>query len=499
MGHSIAHMTQSPVVLIIRDGWGEAPSDAPEKFNAVRLAHTPCAKRLREAFPRCLLKTSGWDVGLPEGVMGNSEVGHQNIGAGRIVDQDRVRIDKACRNGQLAANPALQEACDRVRQNPGRKLHLIGLMSDSGVHSVLEHLFSIWKIAIERGVQSIVFHGFTDGRDAPAFSGKEFLAKVESFIEAQKVGRIGSLIGRFWAMDRDQRWERIEQAYRCLTDPAYPTTPTARIALENYYQKPLSETQKGDEFLLPTRMAGDPSDRIKSGDSVVCFNFRGDRPRELFHAFLDKDFTCFERPHIEDLYMVSLTEYKEGLTPNVMFHKPETMESILGEVIAKNGLKQFRCAETEKYPHVTFFFNDYREEPFPGEDRALIPSPRHIATYDQAPEMSAALVTEKVKAAILSREYALIVVNYANPDMVGHTGSLEAVIKACEAVDKGVETLLEAIDAVDGKAFITADHGNAECMWDEANQCPHTRHTLNPVEGILYGKNLPASAISHDR
>lgn len=488
------------VVLIIRDGWGEAKSGDPLNFNAIHLAKTPCADRLVRECPHAFLKTSGLDVGLPEGVMGNSEVGHQNIGAGRIVDQDRVRIDKACSSGAIQKNLVLQAACNHVLNNQNSTLHFMGLISNAGVHSILEHLFALWKAAMDIGVQSIVLHGITDGRDSPAFSAPAYLKEIEAFQKTHSVGKIGSVVGRFWAMDRDQRWDRVQKAYECLVNENYALqVNTPREAIQNYYDKPLSENQLGDEFILPTQVMNDgESLRIKNGDSVLFFNFRGDRPRQLLHAFLDEDFKFFNRKKIKNLFCATLTNYEEGLTPYVLFDKPEKMKNILGEVIANEGLRQFRSAETEKYPHVTFFFNDYREEPFVGEDRALVPSPRHVATYDQSPEMSAELVTQKTVEAILSEQYSLVVVNYANPDMVGHTGSLQATIKACEVVDQEVDEILKAVDRVGAIALVTADHGNAEEMWDLANNCPHTRHTLNKVPVVLYGKALSDKKLRED-
>ncbi len=486
-----------PVLLIIRDGWGEDLSPAHAHYNAVRQAKTPWADHLSRHWPQTTLMTHGLDVGLPPGVMGNSEVGHQNIGAGRVVDQERVRIDKAFANGSLADNPVLQAAFERAKK--GGCLHFMGLLSDAGVHSILAHLFGLWELAVKAGVTSIALHAFTDGRDAPQKSGVQFIEKVEAFIQTQGVGHIASVMGRFWAMDRDKRWDRIEAAYQCLTgDKVERTAPSARAAVEGYYAAPLDAARVGDEFVLPTVImgpSGAPAPRIRSGDSVIFFNFRGDRPRELTHAFVTPDFHGFPRGDALDVHFVTLTAYEEGLCPNVLFQKPPKMTGTLGEVISKAGLQQFRCAETEKYPHVTFFFNDYRDEPFPGEDRGLAPSPREVSTYDQKPEMSASGITQAALAALLSKKYALTVVNYANADMVGHTGSLAATIKACEAVDAGVGALLQAVDEIGGGALITADHGNAEMMWDVAVQSPHTRHTTNPVECILYGKGYEALAL----
>lgn len=479
-----------PVVLVIRDGWGESADHLQDASNAVRLANVPCSNQLERFWPTTYLITHGLDVGLPEGVMGNSEVGHQNIGAGRIVDQERVLIDKAFANKTLYSSSVLKKAFDHCQERG--TLHFMGLLSDGGVHSILDHLFGLWHLAVHHGVKKIILHAFMDGRDTPPMSGLAAIQRVNAFITSIKVGKIGTLMGRFWAMDRDQRWDRVSMAYHALTNSLTTTqtdlTPEAFLK-DHYLSKPKG-LPLSDEFIEPVIFCeGEkPIDRIKSGDSVIFFNFRGDRPRELVHAFLDESFNHFEREKIQNLYFSTLTNYESGLCENVVFDKPEKMKNILGEVVANAGLKQFRCAETEKYPHVTFFFNDYREAPFVGEERCLIPSPRHVKTYDQMPEMSALAVTQAVVKAILSQAYALIIVNYANPDMVGHTGSLEATIKACEAVDQGLSDILKAVDQVDGIAMITADHGNAELMWDFEANAPHTRHTTNLVSFTLYGR-----------
>ncbi len=494
MAVSFAH-TLRPVLLVIRDGWGEDLSSKNAPYNAVRRAKTPWGDHLSRHWPRTLLRADGLEVGLPAGVMGNSEVGHQNIGAGRIVDQERVRIDKAFLDGSLRGNSVLEETFQYLYKTGGY-LHFIGLVSDAGVHSILAHLIGLWDLAIQSGIRKIALHAFTDGRDSPPKSANQFFEKIETLIRSKGVGEIASVMGRFWAMDRDQRWARIERAYACLTgNKIEQQAHSPQAALEAYYTHPLDQTRVGDEFILPTAIVGQdgiPKARIRSGDAVLFFNFRGDRPRELTQAFVQTDFPHFERPALLDLRFVTLTEYEAGLCPHVIFKKPPKMTGTLGEVVSQAGLKQFRCAETEKYPHVTFFFNDYREEPFAGEDRLLVPSPRNFPTYDLIPQMSAEGVTQGAREAILSKKYSLLVVNYANADMVGHTGSLPAAIEACERVDAGLGELLLAVDKVGGLAFVTADHGNAENMWDFQSNTSHTRHTLNPVEFIVYGKGSEA-------
>ncbi len=483
-------MPRSPVLLVIRDGWGANHNAEHDAFNAVKLAATPCSDALSVNWPRTEITACGLDVGLPSEVMGNSEVGHQNIGAGRIVDQEIVRIDKAFEQGEVDHFPSVEAAFARAKS--GGKLHLIGLLSDAGVHSMLRHLIHLLELAAEAGIRSVFVHAFMDGRDTPPTSGLAYIEELEQAMKRLGAGRIASVCGRFWSMDRDHRWDRIEQAYNALTARSVQrTAPNATAAVQSYYDAPLDDSRRGDEFVLPTVVvneAGAPIGPIESGDGVIFFNFRGDRPRELTHAFIDDDFYGFDRGPKLDLLFATMTEYALGLCEQVLFRKPAKMPDILGEVVSKHGLKQFRCAETEKYPHVTFFFNDYRDEPFPGEVQQIIPSPKDVATYDLKPQMSAQGVMEATREAILSGEYALIVVNFANPDMVGHTGSLKAAIQACETVDACLAELLSALDKVHGKALITADHGNADQMWEPALNTPHTRHTLNPVEVVIYGE-----------
>lgn len=484
-------MEYKPVVLIIRDGWGENHNTDHAKFNAITQAKTPVAERLSGNWPRTELMACGRDVGLPDRVMGNSEVGHQNIGAGRIVDQEIVRISKAFEDGTVMENPVVQQVFENVRQNDGA-LHLMGLVSDAGVHAMLEHLYGLVRLAKEFGLSRVHIHAFTDGRDTPPKSGLNYIKQIEKQCAELGLGEIVSVSGRFWAMDRDLRWDRVQKAYDCLTGRAFErTAKSAEEAVQYYYDNPLEKSRQGDEFIVPTMVtddAGNPKGVIRDGDSVIFFNFRGDRPRELTRAFIEEDFDGFDRGQKLDIFYATMTDYQKGLCPNVIFQKPPKMKDILGSYVADQGLRQFRCAETEKFPHVTFFFNDYREEPFDGEDRKMLPSPQEVSTYDQKPEMSAYGITEVTKEAILSQQYDLLVVNFANPDMVGHTGNQEAAVKACEVVDACVGELLETTDKAGGAAVITADHGNSDQMWVPETKSPHTAHTLNPVEFVVYGK-----------
>ncbi len=488
---------RQPVLLVIRDGWGKNPDASLNATNAIALAQKPCDDALHAAFPHTLVRASGLDVGLPDGVMGNSEVGHENIGAGRIVDQELVRLNKLFSEKRLATNAVWRAAIQRVKSRPGARLHLMGIVSDAGVHGMLEHLYGILRQAKEDGLQpgQVFIHAFTDGRDTPPSSGLGYVQQVDAQCRAIGIGEIATVCGRFWAMDRDNRWERVQQAYEMLTGRhALATAPNATAAIQQYYDRPLSVTQKGDEFVPATWIVGadgKPLATIADGDAVLFYNYRGDRPRELTRAFVMDGFKEFDRGAKLDLYYATMTEYESGLPVNVVSPKPEALKNILGSVVSAAGIGQFRCAETEKNPHVTFFFNNYRKEPFPGEDRACPSSPK-VATYDMQPEMSAGEVTKAAKDAILSGKYGLLVVNFANPDMVGHTGSLPATIKAVEATDRGVGELLEALAQVGGKALVCADHGNAEQMWDPTVNGPHTAHTLNLVEVFVVGPGFAA-------
>jgi 2,3-bisphosphoglycerate-independent phosphoglycerate mutase len=488
---------RKPVLLVIRDGWGKNPDASLNSTNAVALAQKPCDDRLHATYPHTLVRASGLDVGLPDGVMGNSEVGHENIGAGRIVDQELVRLNKLFSEKRLVSNPVWRAAIERVKTRPGARLHLMGIVSDAGVHGMLEHLYGILRQAKEDGLTAnqVFIHAFTDGRDTPPSSGLNYVQQVDAQCRAIGIGAIASVCGRFWAMDRDNRWERVQKAYFMLTgQKAEATAPNAMTAVQSYYDHPVNDSQKGDEFIPPTWIVGadgKPLATIRDGDAVLFYNYRGDRPRELTRAFVMDGFAEFERGAKLDLYYATMTEYERGLPVNVISPKPEALKNILGQVVSEAGIAQFRCAETEKNPHVTFFFNNYRKDPFPGEDRACPASPK-VPTYDLQPEMSAADVTKAAREAIASGKYGLVVVNFANPDMVGHTGSLAATVKAVEVTDRGVGELLAELEKVGGQAVICADHGNAEQMWDPTVSGPHTAHTLNVVEVFVVGEGFTA-------
>jgi 2,3-bisphosphoglycerate-independent phosphoglycerate mutase len=486
---------RKPVLLVIRDGWGKNPHPDQNATNAVALAKKPCDDLLHAKYPFALVAASGLDVGLPHGVMGNSEVGHENIGAGRIVDQELVRLNKLFDEKRLATNPVWKAAVARLKANPHAKLHLMGIVSDAGVHGMLEHLYGILRQAKEDGITQVFIHAFTDGRDTPPSSGLGYIKQVEEQCAKIGVGKIATVCGRFWVMDRDNRWDRVSKAYYMLAgQKAIATAPNATAAIQQYYDKPLTATQIGDEFVAPTWIVaadGKPLATFANGDSVLFYNYRGDRPREITKAFVLDGFTEFDRGQKLDLYYATMTEYESGLPVHVVSGKPEKLKNILGKVVSDAGIPQFRCAETEKNPHVTFFFNNYNKDPFPGEDRACPASPK-VATYDMQPEMSSVEVTKEAKAAILSGKYGLIVVNYANPDMVGHTGNLAAATKAVEATDVGVGELLSALSTMGGQALICADHGNCEQMWDPTVNGPHTAHTLNLVEVFVVGDKFAA-------
>jgi 2,3-bisphosphoglycerate-independent phosphoglycerate mutase len=488
---------RKPVLLVIRDGWGKNPDPSQNATNAVALAKKPCDDLLHAKSPHTLVAASGLDVGLPDGVMGNSEVGHENIGAGRIVDQELVRLNKLFSEKRLVTNAVWRAAIERVKTRPGARLHLMGIVSDAGVHGMLEHLYGILRQAKEDGLRAdqVFIHAFTDGRDTPPNSGLGYVKQVDEQCAKIGMGKIATVCGRFWAMDRDNRWERVRKAYDMLTGKKAELTATsAAAAVQAYYDKPFNDSQKGDEFIPATWIVGadgKPLATFRDGDAVLFYNYRGDRPREITKAFVLDGFKEFDRGAKLDLYFATMTEYESGLPVNVISPKPEPLKNILGKVVSDAGIGQFRCAETEKNPHVTFFFNNYRKDPFPGEERACPPSPK-VATYDLQPEMSARDVTTAAKNAIESGKYGLIVVNFANPDMVGHTGSLPATIRAVEATDQGVGELLMTLEKVGGRAVVCADHGNAEQMWDPTVNGPHTAHTLNLVEVFVVGEGFVA-------
>lgn len=518
----MAGISTGPTVLIVRDGWGRNPHPEHHAFNAIELAATPFCDGLLRDYPWTLIKTSGEDVGLPEGTMGNSEVGHQNLGAGRIVYQESVRITKAIREGDFYDVETLNVAVDRAKERGGA-VHILGIASDAGVHGRLGHLYGCLELCRRRGAARVFLHLFTDGRDTGPFTGRGYLEQIEAQCREIGVGQVATLCGRYWAMDRDNRWERVRRAYDALTGrEAAPSFSTSDAAIAEYYEHPLADNQKGDEFVTP-RVIGDaePS-RIRSGDTVIFYNYRGDRPRELTRAFVMPEFyghvknspdsgePGFDRGEKLDLAYVTMTAYEQelGQWVEVAFPKPPKMENIAGAYLSGLGLGQFRCAETEKFPHVTFFFNDYRDDPFPGEKRQMAQSPQ-VATYDQQPEMSARTIADLVLARLAAEDCEdFILVNFANTDMVGHTGVLAAAIKAAETVDALVGEIVEKTLARGGRLIVTADHGNSEQMWDPATNAPHTAHTTYDVECILVDPSLrafatgspeiPSPALRHD-
>jgi len=465
------------ILLCILDGWGVRRERAG---NAIALAGTPTVDEFERDYPSTQLMTSGLAVGLPEGQMGNSEVGHTNIGAGRVVYQDLVRINLACERGELATLEPLRAACESAAAD-GRALHLAGLCSDGGVHSSLLHLYALVDLAVQRGVRRLFVHAFTDGRDTAPDSGAGFIRQIEEVLRQKGLGRIATVCGRYFAMDRDQRWDRVEKAYRALVDGAGHRTSSAGAAVLEAYQR--GET---DEFIAPTVVTedGEPVGRIRDGDSFIFFNFRADRARELTRAIALPGFQSFHRDTLKLRQMVCMTEYEKDFGLPVAF-APDQPHHILPEILSRHGLRQFRCAETEKYAHVTFFFNGGREAPFPGEDRAMVPSPRDVPTYDLKPAMSALEVTAKLQAAIASEDYAFLLVNFANPDMVGHTGVLAAAIEAVKVVDHCLSEVYRTAMAHRTALVVTADHGNCEMMIDPVTGGPHTQHTLNPVPFYL--------------
>lgn len=466
----MAQVPVSPVVLIILDGWGYREETSG---NAIAVSKTPVMDSLWAAYPRTLIRASAKSVGLPEGQMGNSEVGHLNIGAGRVVPQELVRISDAVEDGTLLSNSALLRVCEDVRQR-NSKLHVIGLCSEGGVHSHLNHLAGLLELAKEQGIAEVCIHVITDGRDTQPTEGLAALAQIQSEIEKFGVGQIVTVSGRYYAMDRDRRWDRVQKAYEVITQDGSGDGRSAIELLQASYDGGVT-----DEFVVPVRVA---PGAIAPDDGVIFFNFRPDRARQLTQALVDPKFEGFERSQITPLSFVTFTQYDPNFPVLVAF-EPQNLDKILGQVIAEHGLRQFRTAETEKYAHVTYFFNGGIEDPFEGEDRQLVPSPM-VATYDRAPAMSAAQVTEGAISAVEKGVYSLIVINYANPDMVGHTGNMDATIQAIETVDTCLGRLLESIGKAGGTAIIIADHGNAELMWDEQGN-PWTAHTTNPVPFIL--------------
>ncbi|MTZ13342.1 2,3-bisphosphoglycerate-independent phosphoglycerate mutase [Pseudomonas sp. JL972] len=466
-----------PLVLIILDGFGH--SDSPE-FNAIHAANTPVYDRLRATQPHGLISGSGMDVGLPDGQMGNSEVGHMNLGAGRVVYQDFTRVTKAIRDGEFFANPTICSAVDKAVA-AGKAVHILGLLSDGGVHSHQDHLVAMAELAAQRGAEKIYLHAFLDGRDTPPKSAQSSIELLDATFARLGKGRIASLVGRYFAMDRDNRWDRVEQAYRLVVDGTAEYRATSAVdGLNAAYAR-----GESDEFVKATAIG--EAVRVEDGDAVVFMNFRADRARELTRTFVEPDFNEFQRARVPHLAgFVMLTQYAASIPAPAAF-APEALTNVLGEYLAKNGKTQLRIAETEKYAHVTFFFSGGREEPFEGEERILIPSPQ-VATYDLQPQMSAPEVTDRIVDAIENQRYDVIIVNYANGDMVGHTGVFEAAVKAVECLDHCVGRIVAALDKVGGEALLTADHGNVEQMEDAMTGQAHTAHTCEPVPFIYIGK-----------
>ncbi|WP_415754290.1 2,3-bisphosphoglycerate-independent phosphoglycerate mutase [Pseudomonas leptonychotis] len=470
-------VTPKPLVLIILDGFGH--SDSPES-NAIMAANTPVYDHLRTTQPHGLISGSGMDVGLPDGQMGNSEVGHMNLGAGRVVYQDFTRVTKAIRDGDFFDNSTLTAAVDKA-VSAGKAVHILGLLSEGGVHSHQDHLVAMAELAAQRGAEKIYLHAFLDGRDTPPKSAQPSIELLDAAFAKIGKGRIASLIGRYFAMDRDNRWDRVEQAYQLLVEgQGQFSATTAMEGLNAAYER-----GESDEFVKATRIG--EAAKMEDGDAVVFMNFRADRARELTRAFVEPGFDAFARPRVPQLAeFVMLTQYAASI-PTPSAYKPEALTNVLGEYLANNGKTQLRIAETEKYAHVTFFFSGGREEPFAGEERILIPSP-NVATYDLQPQMSAPEVTDKIVDAIENQRFDVIIVNYANGDMVGHTGVFAAAVAAVECLDSCVGRIVAALDKVGGEALITADHGNVEQMADESTGQAHTAHTCEPVPFIYVGK-----------
>ena len=472
-------MSKKTTMLMIIDGYG---INTNEKGNAVVAANTPNLDKLNKTCPTTEIYTSGLNVGLPDGQMGNSEVGHTNIGAGRIVYQQLTKITKSIEDGDFFSIPEFTAAIENCKKN-NSKLHILGLVSDGGVHSHIRHLYGLLEMAKRKDCEEVYVHCFLDGRDTPPASAEQYIEQLEDKMKQKGIGKIASVSGRFYAMDRDKRWERVKKVYDAIVNGEGEKSSSATKAIEDSYQK-----ETFDEFVEPTVICNGetPVATIGPKDSVIFFNFRPDRAREITRTLVDTEFNEFETRKDLDLYFVCMTEYDATL-PNVnVAFKPESLVNTFGEYISKKGLTQLRIAETEKYAHVTFFFNGGEEKQYPGEDRILVPSPK-VLTYDLQPEMSEPEVTEKVVEAIKSGKYDAIILNYANSDMVGHTGSMEAAIKALEAVDDGVGKVVDAMKENGGVLLITADHGNSEQMIDYVTGEPHTAHTTNPVPLILVG------------
>jgi len=465
------NVPQSPVVLAILDGWGYRDELTD---NAIKIANTPIMDSLWHSYPHTLISASGSDVGLPDGQMGNSEVGHLTIGSGRIIQQELVRITNVFKDNQLGLINQLKEVADTLKRN-NSTLHITGLCSDGGVHSHIDHLLGLIKWASDCGIKKVAIHIITDGRDTPAKSALKYINQIESCINKLNTGEIASICGRYWMMDRNLLWDRTEKAHANLTDPHIKIT---NISPQDYIKQSYDQNIT-DEFIEPIRIS---ENYLKDGDSLICFNFRPDRARQIIKSLSEQKFSDFERKFSPSLDLVTFTQYDANFSVKVAF-PPESLNNFVGQIVSENGLKQYRTAETEKYPHVTYFFNGGVEIPLPGEDRHLIPSPR-VATYDMEPEMSAEELTKSCTKAIKTGNYAFVVINFANPDMVGHTGNMNATIKAIEKVDKCIGQIVNATGAMGGSILITADHGNAELMKGPGGE-PWTAHTTNKVPLIF--------------
>jgi len=468
---------KKPTVLLILDGYGERKE---KEGNAIALAKTPVMDRLKKEFPYVEGQASGLFVGLPDGQMGNSEVGHMNMGAGRIVYQELTRITKSIQDGDFFENKALKAAVEHCKKEDSA-LHFMGLVSSGGVHSHIEHIYGLLELAKRAGLKKVYLHAFLDGRDTPPDSGKSFLLAVEKKMQELHVGEIATISGRYYAMDRDKNYDRVEKAYRAMVDGTGEKASSVEEAIDASYAKKVY-----DEFVLPTVIEKDGAvHTVSDGDAMIFFNFRPDRAREICHAFCDDDFSFFERGARKNIFFVCFTDYDPTIPNKHVAFEKEEIHNTLGEVVSNLGKNQLRIAETEKYAHVTFFFNGGKEEPYENEDRILVPSPKEVPTYDLKPEMSCYTVTEKLTEAIHSGKYDLVVANFANPDMVGHTGVLPAAIKAIEVVDECMGKVVDAVESMHGNLFILADHGNADIMIDEKTGEPYTAHTTNPVPFIL--------------
>lgn len=468
-------MSKNKLLLIIMDGIGIRES---KEFNSLENSNTPNLHNFFKSKPWTTLACHGRAVGLPDGIMGNSEVGHLNIGAGRVVMQDLVRIHVSFEDKSFEKIPEFVDLIDYATKKQ-KAVHLMGLLSDAGVHSDYNHAMQIMKLLKDRGVEKIYLHAITDGRDTPPNSGINYLKNMLAFMNEHRCGTLASVIGRYYIMDRDKRWDRVQRAYEALLNGTGVHTDDPLAAMQQMYDNDIT-----DEFITPILVRNDSElATLQDGDAVLTFNFRADRMREIAMALNDDEFDGFTRDRRVSLKYVTMTKYQESFPYPVLF-KDQVLEDIFGEVISKQSLTQLRIAETEKYAHVTYFFNGGEEKKFEGEDRILVPSPK-VATYDMQPEMSAPEVTRRLLDAIDQDKYDVIILNYANGDMVGHTGVFEAAIKAVEEVDKDVGLVVDKFTGKGGTVIITADHGNSEEMWDTANNQPHTQHTLNPVPFIL--------------